>query len=237
VGVVSHELRTPITTIYGMSQILLSRFADLDTEMVAERISDIHAEADRLSRLTEDLLVLSRAEGGRLQVGDDPLVLRHVVAAAIDAERARGTGHDIRLRVDGDLPLVLGEETYVGQVVRNLVGNAAKYSPAGTTIAVALVAADDGASVLVTDEGPGIQPPTDRLFDLFYRAPGTSRGTHGAGIGLFVCRELVTAMGGRIWARPLERGSEFGFWLPAASATTDDEDTGSDREDVQAVPS
>jgi len=102
-------------------------------------------------------------------------------------------------------------------VLQNLLSNAAKYSPAGSLVEVTAVDEPDGATIRVLDEGPGL-PPGDpaRLFDLFYRDPGAARQTTGAGIGLFVCRQLVEGMGGRVWARPRQpRGAEFGFWLPA----------------------
>ncbi len=117
---------------------------------------------------------------------------------------------------------------YVGQVVTNFLSNAAKYSPPGTTIHVALTQDAGGVALRVTDAGPGIGGETpERLFDLFYRAPGAVGKAPGAGIGLFVCRELIQAMGGRIWASaappPSAGGAEFGFWLPAADADEGDD--------------
>jgi phosphoserine phosphatase RsbU/P len=214
VGVVSHELRTPITTIYGMSHILRERYRSMDPLVIGEHLDDIHDEADRLRRLTEDLLVLSRAEGGSLTLNPEPIVLRHVVAATVESERARAAGHAFELRVGPDVPLVLGEEVHVEQVVRNFLSNASKYSPAGTTVRVTVVGEDGGATVRVVDEGHGLgdQPP-EQLFELFFRSEAAVRHASGAGIGLFVCRELILALGGRIWARPAPPGAEFGFWL------------------------
>lgn len=227
IGVVSHELRTPITTIYGMSQLLRDRHASMGPEALGEHLGDIEAESDRLRRLTEDLLVLSRAEGGRLDLAAEPIVVRNVVQAAVESERARSTMHRFTVDAPSGLPIVLGEDVYVGQVVTNFLSNAAKYSPQGTTIHVALASEAGGVAVRVIDAGPGLgdQAP-DRLFDLFYRAPDAARQAPGAGIGLFVCRELVQAMGGRIWAAaappPAAGGAEFGFWLPAAAEDPDD---------------
>jgi K+-sensing histidine kinase KdpD len=216
-GVISHELRTPITTIYGMSQVLRQRSETMDPETRRQAIADIEEEADRLRRLAEDLLVLSRAEGGRLVLARDPLVVRHVIRQAVESEARRWPDHTFGADVPLDLPLVLGEELHVGQVLQNLLGNAAKYSKAGSAITVKALAEDDGVTITVLDEGEGLPPEsTDQLFELFYRAPEAARRASGAGIGLFVCRELVEAMGGRIWARQREeRGAEFGFWLPA----------------------
>ena len=223
IGVVSHELRTPITTIFGMSHVLRRRHRTMDPETVDSHLDDIVEEADRLRRLTEDLLVLSRAEGGRLELASDPIVLTRVVHRAVESEQARSAGHKFVVGAPPNLPLVEGEDVYVEQVVRNFLGNAAKYSPAGTTVRALLDEEAGGVAVRVIDEGPGL-PDGDpnRLFELFYRAPEAIGQKEGAGIGLFVCRELISAMGGRVWAVSGTgagghgRGAEFGFWLPAA---------------------
>jgi signal transduction histidine kinase len=226
VGVLSHEIRTPITTILGMSHLLRKRHASMNVETRGQYLDDIGAESDRLRRLTEDLLVLSRAEGGQLVVAANPIVLGHIVRGVVASERARGTGHAIVVEADTDLPIVVGEEVYVEQVVRNLLGNAAKYSPAGTTIRVSLTTESAGAAVRVIDSGPGLpEGPPDQLFELFYRAKPAVASTSGAGVGLFVCRELAHAMGGRVWAcqAPGGVGAEFGFWLPEAAWQDADE--------------
>jgi signal transduction histidine kinase len=126
----------------------------------------------------------------------------------------------VRIALNGpvDLPAVAGDATYVEQVARNLLSNAAKYSPADEEIDVRLGEADDEGdeiTVRVLDRGPGFASDEgDDLFELFYRSPATAAQASGAGIGLFVCRRLVTAMGGRIWARPRPGGgAEFGFAL------------------------
>ncbi len=227
IGVISHELRTPITTIYGMSHVLRLRYESMAPEAVREHLGDIESESERLRRLTEDLLVLSRAEGGGLQVATDPIVVGHVVMSAVDGERARSAGHAFSVDIEPGLPIVLGEDLYLEQVVRNYLSNAAKYSPAGTTVRVVVRGEAGGVAVRVTDAGPGLADEVpERLFDLFYRAPDAVRQAAGAGIGLFVCRELIQAMGGRVWAASAAgsegRGAEFGLWLPAASDTGDD---------------
>ena len=220
VGVISHELRTPITTIFGMSHLLRERHETMPTESVSSGLDDIAREADRLRRLTEDLLVLSRAEGGRLEISSDPLVLGHVLRATVKEEMARSEGHRFETEVSRNLPLVFGESIYVEQVLRNFLSNAVKYSPAGSLVRVQAAAEDGGVAVRVIDEGPGLgTDEPDQLWELFYRTPDAIRQAAGAGIGLFVSRELVTAMAGRVWAGPANNaagGAEFGFWLPAA---------------------
>jgi signal transduction histidine kinase len=220
IGVVSHELRTPITTIYGMSQVLRQRASSMEPAVVERHLNDIAEESDRLRRLTEDLLVLSRAEGRKLLVAEDPLLIAHVVRDAVAAEAARMPDHVFTVESVERVPLVAGEATYVEQVVRNLLSNAAKYSAPGTEIRLTISSEDQGVAVRVIDEGPGVPDESlAHLFEPFYRDPGSARTAPGAGIGLFVSRELVEAMNGRIWVGPAPApaltGSEFGFWLPA----------------------
>ena len=215
IGVISHELRTPITTIYGVSKMLRQRGDTLDRAVVAKSIEDIEGEADRLQRLVEDLLVLSRAERGKVEITGEPIGIGRLVRRVADVERAR-TGRTIDVDVDPGLPLAIGEETYVEQVVRNLLTNAAKYSDEDRPIAVKVSAENDEVCVRVLDEGIGIVgADAARAFELFFRSKSATRMASGAGIGLFVCRQLVEAMGGRIWAMPRDTaGTEVGFSLP-----------------------
>jgi len=212
IGVLSHELRTPITTIFGGAQVLVREGVDEGTRR--EVASDVVAEAERLHRLVEDLLVIARAERGALELGGDPVLVQHVIARVVRSETPRWPSITLRVH-QRSLPAVRADETYVEQILRNLVGNAAKYGGPGTEVEIV---AEQGAGeviVRVLDDGPGFLPEESRrLFELFYRAPGTAAKS-GAGIGLFVCRALVEAMGGRIWALPRPAGgAEFGIALP-----------------------
>ncbi len=217
VGVISHELRTPITTIYGSAKILRHPKTRLSKAIRDEAIADIEAEAERLYRLVEDLLVLSRAEGGRLDVGDEPVLLHHLLPRVVASERQRHPSLRFELTMPHRLQAVAGEETYIEQVVRNLLGNAVKYGPSDAPIDVIAEDRDREVQIQVLDRGPGIQPDEAvTMFELFYRSKHTASQAGGVGIGLFVCRQLVEAMGGRIWSRPRpEGGAEFGFTLPA----------------------
>lgn len=215
IGVLSHELRTPITTIYGGVKILKRRGETLDAKSRADVLDDIDAESDRLFRLVEDLLVLTRAERGNLEVGDEPVHLLPLVDRVLGAARGMWPATDFECTWSGRLPVVSGDDTYVEQVLRNLVGNAGKYSPPGTRVELEMQVVDHEVEVRVLDRGPGIaEAKSERLFELFYRASATARAASGAGIGLFVVRRLVEAMNGRTWARPRpDGGSEFGFSL------------------------
>ena len=214
-GILSHELRTPITTIYAGSKVL-ARDEPLDAATSRELANDISSEAERLFRLVEDLLVMTRIERGVLELANEPVLLQRVAAGAIRLESAHWPSTRIRLAGVVDLPAVSGDATYVEQVVRNLLSNAAKYSPPDAEVEVRLEIEEDGLICCrVLDRGRGFQSgEAEDLFDLFYRSPATAAQAAGAGIGLFVCRRLVTAMGGRIWARPRPGGgAEFGFGL------------------------
>jgi signal transduction histidine kinase len=216
IGVISHELRTPITTIYGLSKMLRQRGTNLDPHVMVSTIEDVEAEADRLQRLVEDLLVLSRSERGAVEIEGEPLGMARIMRRVVEVERSRLPGRIIELEASDRLPLVIGEETYVEQVVRNLLTNASKYAADATTIRVVVEPGDDEVTVRVLDEGIGIaDEDTERVFELFYRSSPATRMAGGAGIGLFVCRQLIEAMGGRIWAIPRSpAGTEVGFALP-----------------------
>jgi two-component system sensor histidine kinase KdpD len=209
-----------------MSQVLRQRHGSMEPTDLRQMIEDIEGEADRLRRLAEDLLVLSRTESGRLQVTLDPLLVGHVIRRRIGEEESRWPDHEFEAQIPAGIGLVLGEEMYVEQVVQNLLSNAAKYSPPGSTVEV--VVEQEGAEirVRVLDEGIGLgaEATTDRLFELFYRSPDATRQASGAGIGLFVCRQLIESMGGRIWAAQRDgRGSEFGFALPVLEESDPDD--------------
>jgi len=215
-GVVSHELRTPITTIFGGTRVLARRWRDMEPETRDGILADVVEEADRLYRLVEDLLVITRVERATLDIGDEPVHLGHVTQRVIASEQPRWPGVTFTVVVPPGLPSVAGEDTYVEQILRNLLGNAAKYGGVGSTVSVVAEADRTDVFLRVLDQGPGIDDgDAERLFDLFYRSPSTAASVTGAGIGLFVCRQLVTAMGGQIRAeRRPEGGSEFVVSLP-----------------------
>ena len=212
-GILSHELRTPITSIH-VASTLLSR-AGLEDTQRAELLDDIAQESERLRRLVEDLVVLAKAERGSIQVHTEPVLLPHVLRTVCEHEQLRWPDRRIRVKIDGPLPVAQAETAFVEQVVRNLLGNAAKYGPIGGEIDLIADAPDGIPRVRVLDRGPGVDPAeAERLFQLFYRSERTSR-IAGSGIGLFVAQRLIESMGGTIWARPREdgEGAEFGFRL------------------------
>jgi PAS domain S-box-containing protein len=224
VDVISHELRTPITTIMGLAQILARPGRSDDEASRMALLEDVRSEAERLHRLVEDLLVLSRVERGRLEVEAEPIEPRRLLERIVTHEARELPTITVETDLEADLPIVAGETTYVEQIVRNLLNNAAKYTPSGSRVVVSARKADGDVEVRVTDDGPGIPAASiDRIFELFYRDPGSSRLVAGSGIGLFVCASLAEAMGGRIWAaRPPGGGTEIGFTLRILEPDADD---------------
>jgi len=215
VGVLSHELRTPVTTIYAGSKVLARSGSHLDEAARAGILEDIHSEAERLHRLVEDVVALTRFGEGALEIGNDPVLLQRIIPSVIRSEEGRWPGGHFESEFAPDLPPVAGDMTYVEQVIRNLLANAMKYGGPSATARVEAEAEGREVSVRVLDRGPGFDPrEAAHLFELYYRSPAVAKTMSGSGIGLFVCAALVEAMGGRIWARNRANGgAEFGFTL------------------------
>lgn len=223
IGVLSHELRTPVTSIYGGSQLLLGRGERLDPETRNELLTNVAAEAERLQRLIENLVALARIERGGEFGGARPVLVDRMISQLV--ERERGLWPDVTIELVSGRPvqMVAADEEYLAQIMRNLLSNAAKYSGAGSRVQVHLEDAEGEVIVRVRDDGPGLgEEDPGRLFGLYYRSARQAAAAPGAGIGLFVCKELVDAMGGRIWAKDLaEGGAEFGFTIPAYDEEAD----------------
>jgi two-component system sensor histidine kinase KdpD len=208
-----------VTTIFGGAKLLARERSTLDDETRLGIFRDIHEEAERLQRLVEDVVALNRFGEGSGDIGDigrEPVLIQRLLPRVVESENGRWPGVTFRLQVASGLPTVSADPTYVEQVVRNLVSNAAKYGGLDSTVVIEAERGQGEVIVRVLDEGPGFPiEERDRLFELFYRSARTATQAGGAGIGLFVSARLVAAMGGRIWAAQREDGgSEFGFALP-----------------------
>jgi signal transduction histidine kinase/GAF domain-containing protein len=212
-GVLSHELRTPVTTIYAASQFLANKGERLDAEVRKELAEDIVAESERLDRMVDDLLVLARAERGFDLTVRGAALVQHKLASLVSSLAATWPERRFSCQMPEDVPPVTGDEDYLEHVLRNLLGNAAKYGTSQVWVQVSV--GPDGVSVDISDDGPGIAPDDrERVFELFTRLKATNR-LPGAGIGLFVVRRLVEAMGGKVKVgnRP-EGGAQFTVVLP-----------------------
>jgi two-component system, sensor histidine kinase ChiS len=203
VGVMSHELRTPVTTIYGAAKLLARSPRRPELETLVE---DIEEEADRLHRITEDLLVLSRAERGLVEIHPEPVLVQRLVPSVAADVRRRHPGVAIEVHLPPALPPISGDGAALRQVLVNLLTNAAKYGNRSPVLVAADATDQRGVvRIRIEDGGPGLPASElEPIFDIFYRSPASSRHAAGTGIGLYVVRQLVVAMGGTVSAYRIE---------------------------------
>ena len=215
---VSHDLRTPLATITGAATTMLESGDRLDPATRQELLESVRDEAERLNRLVQNLLQMTRLESGALQLRRDWHPLEEVIGAALGRLARSLAQRRVTVTVPPDLPLVAMDDVLIEQVLVNLLDNAVKHTPPGSAIRILATATEGRVTVEVADDGPGLPPgEEDRVFEKFYQA-GPGRGS-GAGLGLAICRGIVEAHGGRIWAQNLpEGGVAFLFTLPAADA-------------------
>ncbi len=202
VATVSHELRTPLAAIYGSALTLRRGDVTLDLDLRNKLLDVIADEADRLATIVNDLLLASQLDSGRLKANIQHCDPRQIAESAIDAARMHlPDGVDLELSAEDELPAVAADSGQLSQVISNLIENAIKYSPEGGTIEVALEPGDRHVLFAISDSGLGIPPrEQQRIFQKFYRLdPHMSRGIGGTGLGLYICRELVRRVNGRIW--------------------------------------
>jgi two-component system sensor histidine kinase KdpD len=211
---VSHDLRTPLATITGAATTILESGTRLDQRTQQELLESVRDEADRLNRLVQNLLEMTRLESGALQLRRDWHPLEEVVGAAL-GRLARSLGaRRVSVSIPPDMPLVAIDDVLIEQVFVNLLENAIKYTPPDSAIRIIVTATDRSVTAEVADHGPGLPKGQEALvFEKFYRA--SPDGRRGAGLGLAICRGVVLAHGGRIWAHNLpEGGVAFLFTLP-----------------------
>jgi two-component system sensor histidine kinase KdpD len=218
---VSHDLRTPLAAITGAVSAILDGEGRLDAATRRELLESTRDEADRLNRLVQNLLEMTRLESGALDLRKDWHSVEEVVGAALASVERRLGARPVTVRLSPDLPLVQMDDVLIGQVLINLLDNAVKYTPPGTAITVLATTAGDSVTVEVADRGPGLpRGEEERVFEKFYRGPSASG--RGAGLGLAIARGIVAAHGGRIWAQNLpEGGVAFLFTLPIGERPPD----------------
>jgi len=213
---VSHDLRTPLTSIKAAASSLLQEDVQWDDEERHSFTLAIEQEADRLNRLVENLLDISRIEAGALQPEKEWYPFGELLHDVLGRMQPLLQGRQVTTNLPEDLPPVELDYMMIDQVLTNLIENALRYTPAGSPIEISASIAASELSLAVADRGPGIpRGDLDRIFDKFYRVLGSARATGGTGIGLAVCRGLIEAHHGSIWAenRP-GGGAIFRFTLP-----------------------
>jgi signal transduction histidine kinase len=198
-GIISHELRSPITTIYGGARTLNTRLNLLSGEDTRQLTADLESEAERLYRLVQNLLVIAQSDLG-IAIPTERVVLKPILARLLATFSRRRPNRKIRAPL-GATFAVIGVYSYVEQVLYNLLSNADKYSPVDEPIVIKISNHGDDTIVRVLDRGPGIpEQELGQVFGSFYRSSRTTEVAPGQGIGLAVCRRLVDAINGRIWA-------------------------------------
>ncbi len=213
---VSHDFKTPLAVVTGAASTLLDE--RLEPSVRRELTDTILQEAERLNRLLQNLLDMSRLDSGAVSAKKEWEPLEEVIGAALNRMESTLGGRDVVVRVPDELPLVPLDSVLIEQVLVNLLENVAKYTPGTARVTVVARMRGRDVEIEVADDGPGVPSGSEeRVFDKFYRAE-TDRG--GAGLGLTICRGLVAAHGGRIWLLPRNGpGASFHFTLPLESQT------------------
>jgi len=215
---ISHELRTPIAAITGAASGLLDAQTGQQETVRLELARSIQTAAERLNRLVENLLDMSRLESGRLRLKRDWCDVSEIIGVAVKNLEPYLTDHPLKIVVKPALPLIEADFVLLEQVLVNLLDNACHYTPSGTPIQITAEQHGQQLEIRVSDSGAGIpEGDLERIFDKFYRVPGTSSG--GTGLGLSISRGLVEAHGGTLAARNrTEGGAEFIIRLPLTKA-------------------
>lgn len=220
IATVSHELRTPMTSIKGSLGLVLGGAAGELPAEARELLTIARNNTDRLIRLINDILDISRLEAGKMEIRPAPLRVDEAVNRAVQEMSGFARQRSIALRTDvpEGLPRVMADSDRLQQVLDNLLSNAVKFSPKGSEVLVRARAEQNAVRFDVIDHGPGIPPDqTTAIFDRFYQVDNAaSRKTGGTGLGLAICRGIVEEHGGRIWVEStVGEGSTFSFTLPA----------------------
>jgi PAS domain S-box-containing protein len=217
VATVSHELRTPIAAVYGAVQTLEREDVDFTDDLRRRLLSVISDQSERLAYVVNDILLTSQVESGQLVLARERVNVLDIARRVIEAARTHAPSElSLELKAPPALPLLATDTDKFRQVLANLVSNAVKYSQGAGRIEVQLEPRRARLRIAVRDEGVGIPGPEQkRIFEKFYRLPNRDRVVGGTGLGLYICRELVRRMDGRIWVESSEGiGSTFFVELP-----------------------
>ncbi len=219
-GILTHELRTPMTAIAGFADILERHGDSLPPEKRAEFLRTIKRNTTHLTTLMDEVLDATKSERTELQYSLVPVQISDTIIAVAEQTVLASDDHRLDLQIEPDLPLALADRLRVRQVAANLLSNAVKYSPDGGAVTVSVGRSGDTIEVSISDEGLGIpEASRDRLFEKFSRLHSDA-GIRGTGLGLYLTKQLVEAMGGEITVESVEgEGTTFRFCLPIADDT------------------
>lgn len=213
---VSHDLRTPLAAITGAASTLLLESDHITQEYKTELLRSIHEEGARLARMVTNLLDVSSLESGSVKLNKELYFVEELIGSALMRVESKLEKHTVVTNIEHGLPLLRMDGLLIEQVLINLLENAAEYTPSGTTVVIAAQLVKPDVHVIVSDNGPGVpQGDEERIFDKFYAG---SRGEGSGGLGLAICRGIIQAHGGKIWAQnSSEGGALFTFTLPIRS--------------------
>lgn len=225
IAMVAHELRTPLTSIKGFSSSLMAEDVTWPAEDQQKFLRIIDEEADKMTELVDQLMDAAQMQSGQMRIRRQTLSLPEILAQIQAELNILAANHQLVIHIPEELPMILADPKRLGQVLLNLVGNAAKFSPPQSLIKVEAKAKSDrievGIQIDVSDEGPGIPSSLhDVVFELFRRLDdGKWQTTKGSGLGLAICKGLVEAHGGTIWVSDQPRvGTTVSLTLPSANA-------------------
>jgi PAS domain S-box-containing protein len=223
VATVSHELRTPLAAIYGAALTLRREDVELEEELREKLLEIISVESDKLSQIVSDLLLASQLDSGRLYAQIEPCDPLAIAQLEVDAARAH-LPDNVALELDAsdELPAVAADAGQLRQIISNLIENAVKYSPGGGEVRVEVAPRNRHVRFSISDSGLGIPlSEQQRIFEKFFRLdPDMTSGVGGTGLGLYICRELVRRVDGRIWVESDGRtGSTFHVEIPQEHVT------------------
>jgi signal transduction histidine kinase len=217
-AMISHELRTPLASIKGFATTLLAEDVAFTAEQQRQFIRVIDLESDKLTGLVEQLLDLSRLQAGTLRIERTPQAITDVLERAMTDLRTLAAQHKLNINLSDALPLVSVDGERIAQVITNLVGNAAKFSPVGSGITIVASPTATAIQIDVSDEGIGIpHEERDKVFEAFQQSERKNANQRqGAGLGLAICKSIIEAHNGRIWIRDQPRGTTISFTLPTS---------------------
>ncbi|HSU68516.1 MAG TPA: ATP-binding protein, partial [Tepidisphaeraceae bacterium] len=225
---VSHDLRTPLAAITGAASTMLETEATLPAAARHELVETVYEESERMERLINNLLDMTRLESGGLLMRKEWQPIQDVIGSSLHHLERRLKGRQVRVEAAADLPLVSFDEIAIEQVLTNLLDNALEYTPPGSRISVRAMRTSEGVALEVADRGPGLPAGTEqRVFEKFFRAhpSGSDAPRRGIGLGLAICRGIIGAHGGTISANNREGGgAEFRFTIPIQGTPPDSGD-------------
>jgi signal transduction histidine kinase len=218
-SIVAHDLRQPVAVILLATSILET--IETDDEGIKKTIARVSRAGNELERMIADLLDVSRIESRRLTIAAEPLALDDALREIAEQSSPMCRGLRVVVNVEPDLPKVEADAGRLHQIVTNLLTNAAKYGDGSSDIRLEAARAGDRVEISITNRGRGLaKDELERVFDRYYRTPGTAKTREGLGLGLFIVKGLVEAHGGRITAQSEPGGTTtFRFTLRAAAAT------------------